>query len=211
MRKICELGRSMVEMLGVLAIIGVLSVGGIAGYSKAMMKHKLNKHAQSFNELLNNSIQITYKLKNAGTKDENNNTSLERYVDLFDKLQLIPDGMKYVNSGNIHDIFNSYIGIYRYTALNWAGMYITINDKNHNNIICKNFASVTKEFYHDIRQIGMQQSDNNGGATNIGTLHGNRDCKNNVKCLKNMTISDIENLCDTCEGSCVLYISWYVD
>ena len=31
-------GRSMVEMLGVLAIIGVLSVGAIAGYSKAMMK-----------------------------------------------------------------------------------------------------------------------------------------------------------------------------
>jgi len=42
MRKVCELGRSMVEMLGVLAIIGVLSVGGIAGYSKAMLKHKIN-------------------------------------------------------------------------------------------------------------------------------------------------------------------------
>ncbi len=36
-------GRSMVEMLGVLAIIGVLSVGGIAGYSKAMAKYKLGK------------------------------------------------------------------------------------------------------------------------------------------------------------------------
>ena len=38
-----ENGRSMIEMLGVLAIIGVLSVGGIAGYSKAMMKYKVNK------------------------------------------------------------------------------------------------------------------------------------------------------------------------
>lgn len=36
-------GRSMVEMLGVLAIIGVLSVGGIAGYSKAMVKYKTTK------------------------------------------------------------------------------------------------------------------------------------------------------------------------
>ncbi len=36
-------GRSMIEMLGVLAIIGVLSVGGIAGYSKAMMKYRINK------------------------------------------------------------------------------------------------------------------------------------------------------------------------
>ena len=30
-------------MLGVLAIIGVLSIGAIAGYSKAMFKYKMNK------------------------------------------------------------------------------------------------------------------------------------------------------------------------
>ena len=36
-------GRSMIEMLGVLAIIGVLSVGGIAGYSKAMHRYRVNK------------------------------------------------------------------------------------------------------------------------------------------------------------------------
>ncbi len=41
--RINEKGRSMIEMLGVLAIIGVLSVGGIAGYSKAMAKFKANK------------------------------------------------------------------------------------------------------------------------------------------------------------------------
>ena len=38
-----ESGRSMIEMLGVLAIIGVLSVGGIAGYSQAMSKFKVSK------------------------------------------------------------------------------------------------------------------------------------------------------------------------
>lgn len=35
-REASSTGRSMIEMLGVLAIVGVLSVGGIAGYSKAM-------------------------------------------------------------------------------------------------------------------------------------------------------------------------------
>ena len=35
-------GRSMVEMLGVLAIIGVLSVGGIAGYRYAMAENSAN-------------------------------------------------------------------------------------------------------------------------------------------------------------------------
>lgn len=38
-----NIGRSMVEMLGVIAIIGVLSAGGLAGYSKAMRRHRLNE------------------------------------------------------------------------------------------------------------------------------------------------------------------------
>ena len=36
-------GRSMLEMLGVLAIIGVLSVGGIAGFKMALNRHQENK------------------------------------------------------------------------------------------------------------------------------------------------------------------------
>ena len=38
-----ESGRSMVEMLGVLAIIGVLSIGGIAGYTQSMKKYRVNE------------------------------------------------------------------------------------------------------------------------------------------------------------------------
>ena len=44
----------MVEMLGVLAIIGVLSVGGISGYSKAMAKFKLTKAQDQISMLLMN-------------------------------------------------------------------------------------------------------------------------------------------------------------
>ena len=65
-------GRSMVEKLGVLAIIGVLSVGAIAGYSKAMMKYKLNKQAEEFSFLLNEAIKTKEEmwnrlLKNGGS------------------------------------------------------------------------------------------------------------------------------------------------
>jgi Tfp pilus assembly protein PilE len=59
-------GRSMIEMLGVLAIIGVLSVGGIAGYSKAMMKFKINKTIDQIAMTVTNirtlyAQQTTYK------------------------------------------------------------------------------------------------------------------------------------------------------
>ena len=47
-------GRSMIEMLGVLAIVGVLSVGGIAGYSKAMEKFKINKTADQISQIVTN-------------------------------------------------------------------------------------------------------------------------------------------------------------
>ena len=47
-----ESGRSMIEMLGVLAIVGVLSVGGISGYSKAMAKQKLNRTSYQISQIL---------------------------------------------------------------------------------------------------------------------------------------------------------------
>lgn len=41
-----ESGRSMVEMLGVLAIIGILSIGAAAGYNYAINKHRANQILQ---------------------------------------------------------------------------------------------------------------------------------------------------------------------
>ena len=49
-----ESGRSMIEMLGVLAIIGVLSVGGIAGYSQAMSKFKVSKTTDQVQTMVTN-------------------------------------------------------------------------------------------------------------------------------------------------------------
>lgn len=74
MKHVNESGRSMVEMLGVLAIIGVLSVGGIAGYSKAMNKYKINKTTDQVSMLVANirtlfSSQGNYDgLKNSQAK-----------------------------------------------------------------------------------------------------------------------------------------------
>ena len=41
-------GRSMVEMLGVMAVAGVLTVGGVAGYRYAMTKQSANDFMQDF-------------------------------------------------------------------------------------------------------------------------------------------------------------------
>ena len=46
--RFAQSGRSMVEMLGVLAVIGVLSIGGIMGYNYGMDKYRAN---ETINEL----------------------------------------------------------------------------------------------------------------------------------------------------------------
>ena len=53
-----EKGRSMVEMLGVLAIIGVLSAGGLAGYSKAMFKHRVNETINIYAQILQRVAEL---------------------------------------------------------------------------------------------------------------------------------------------------------
>ncbi len=90
--RVNESGRSMIEMLGVLAIIGVLSVGGIAGYSKAMNKFKTNKVADNVSMIVAN-VKTLYAQQN--TYDGlNNGTAVSMGV--------IPDelGTVYSGSGN---------------------------------------------------------------------------------------------------------------
>ncbi|MBQ6854409.1 MAG: hypothetical protein IJO11_03080 [Alphaproteobacteria bacterium] len=64
-----ESGRSMVEMLGVLAIIGVLSVGGIAGYTMAMNRYRANEVVDMANKyaVIAYSAYMTNKMMNNGT------------------------------------------------------------------------------------------------------------------------------------------------
>ena len=58
MSKKSQFGRSMIEMLGVLAIIAVLTTGGIAGYSKAMEMWKISRQKEYLAELFLQSINL---------------------------------------------------------------------------------------------------------------------------------------------------------
>ncbi|MBQ8671771.1 MAG: hypothetical protein IJ525_04535 [Alphaproteobacteria bacterium] len=79
-----ESGRSMIEMLGVLAIIGVLSVGGIAGYSKAMQKYRINKTIEQITLIAGNVRTFFANQRNySGLNDDS----------VIKKAKLVPDEM----------------------------------------------------------------------------------------------------------------------
>ena len=69
-----ESGRSMVEMLGVLAIIGVLSIGGIAGYTLAMNRYRANEALN-----LASQVAIIAMSKNGGRGDDATLADLSGY------------------------------------------------------------------------------------------------------------------------------------
>ena len=96
-----ENGRSMIEMLGVLAIIGVLSVGGIAGYSKAMMKYRINKTIEQITLIAGNVRSFFGPQKNY---DGISNSTILR------KAKIIPDEMIEYNTGGSFKQFTNVFG-----------------------------------------------------------------------------------------------------
>ena len=101
-RKSCEFGRSMIEMLGVLAIVGVLSVGGIAGYSKAMMKWKINKMTEDYTMLMTGLMEYQESLFK--TYADYDNRFLAQFI--IDA-KLVPETWKLVNKQfTFHHWFN---------------------------------------------------------------------------------------------------------
>lgn len=200
-------GRSMVEMLGVLAIIGVLSVGAIAGYSKAMMKYKLNKHAVAVNMLINNVLSIKDKLQHT--------EYLTYYGTLLYKLNLLPDGIKYINNEHLIEMwFKERIWVYYYnwqTPDSFGGIGFQIPPTAQGAEICRNIAIAAKENATDLWQISVQKhyNDTDKGYDSIGTLYGDAYCTKNKNCLRELDLNKIENLCNACnERACTLYIEW---
>jgi type II secretory pathway pseudopilin PulG len=50
-------GRSMIEMIGVLAIIGVLSIGGLEGYSMAMTSYKAHQATDEIIKIIRTGLE----------------------------------------------------------------------------------------------------------------------------------------------------------
>ena len=108
-------GRSMIEMLGVLAIIGVLSVGGIAGYSKAMELWKISRQKEQLAELFLQCVN----LKDDFLREYNTTKKIVPTADIMEAMGVIPDGMKKASSSMIKDFADNLIYVY-FTESKWS-------------------------------------------------------------------------------------------
>ena len=206
-RQTNQLGRSMIEMLGVLAIIGVLSVAGIAGYSQAMEMYKINKTVSEYNYLIAGLLE---HLDSQRTQGYN-------YNQVLDALNLIPQSWKrnsdsfLDNLGNRVNIFsfdhsnNIRIDIYLGGIATASGGSFSAPGFNHR-VCTALIRQLVQPLHTSISVFAFYRSNNT-----YENFFGDSKCRQQVKCLSHMTLSEIETECKTClknEQACALVLDF---
>ncbi len=195
-------GRSMVEMLGVLAIIGVLSVGAIAGYSKAMMKYKLNKQAEQISSILD------YVNIHMGEFKRSKTSISANMIPILTKLNIIPKEMIRENSVYaVYDAFNTAMYIQNYTIgdgdYHFEFLFYLNKGKKD---ACMNLFNIAKAQRGQLWRTKFQTVKGEA-AGEANSVWGDAYCESDRKCLKDLTVAEMENYCTVCEDkdSCILY------
>ena len=207
------LGRSMIEMLGVLAIIGVLTAGGIAGFTKAMRMYRSNIQKELLVQIFANAINLRSEL----AAMENNVSSKITYI--FDVLDLVPDGITY-KYGCLHDKDGNRVDV-SYGIGSWKNKdgstssrleYVVALTLRHNAALlspsaadfCENAVYVAQQNIKDIEKITMYQYDKDDGTKAYAFAHDK---------IKNMTLSEVHDFCRWCSVAadkvCAMYIYIY--
>ena len=194
----------MIEMLGVLAIIGVLSVGGIAGYSKAMEMWKINKMTEQYSYLIQGLIEIK------------NNIIASHHIgnlsDVVVAMNLVPKTWQ-ATGGTMSNYPTAFIDAYG-NAIN----VFTRREDNGQRIVIdfylgginndKQSLNFSKKFCMSLMQNTIQPLHSTLYYTRLVHLwndkhiyYGSQFCEGNRICLNNLTLSDLKEICDSCKGT----------
>lgn len=199
-----EAGRSMIEMLGVLAIIGVLSVGGIAGYSKAMEMYKMNKVIDEYSSVFFELQKFRINRKDTNGID---------YV-LAKNTGVLPAGWS-VWGGSLATDNNGYVSqISQYADdPQFLYMYLLLGNKNDTPIMqakyCQNLVQKFVQPLHDTVYVAGLSNQSHSQEL---VFYGDKYCDSNKPCLSNLSISTIVEECNKClkqtSDHCYLNVIW---
>ena len=189
---ITQCGRSMIEMLGVLAIIGVLSVGGIQGFSKAMEMYHWNKALREWDILVNTMVNYKSELH-----INNNPPEGESKLSLIPILKAtgdLPDDMPTEeNDSYLMDALGNRLRIYSHnTGYIGIGYFATKN----NYTACRMFLTIGSRYYNIVDKIQIYTIDDNPAKKN-NHFYGVKECTvgRQSQCLENLNVAKISNIC----------------
>ena len=194
------LGRSMIEMLGVLAIIAVLSVGGIAGYSKAMEKWKVDKAIEGYSMLVFGILEHIDDLR----KSTADNTNID--VETLLALNIVPQSWK--NSNNIYNVIDNYNNWVRVWKQLDSGLVIDIYlsapaaNADGNSVTENTSVTLCRELFTNLfMPLHAEALYTSVYVKSKGhyIFYGDKYCKNSQrKCMSSATPVQINEACNYC-------------
>ena len=211
MYKNFEKGRSMIEMLGVLAIVGVLSVGGIAGYSKAMEKFKINKLIEEYSNII---FHLVEHEENILRSNSDSQTGLSG---IMEAMNIVPNTWSKINEVSYKDAHGNIISVYSvladYGKIIGFDMYLGgISQNEQGNSISANFSKklcfeLLSTFANSLHsQVYIISVARRSKYWEANGRWGDNYCGDEEhKCLAAAMISDFQDMCKFCddnEGQC---------
>lgn len=206
MYKNFETGRSMIEMLGVLAIVGVLSVGGIAGYSKAMEQWKINKILNEYSYLIYGLMEHLSDYKKLTTANSGDASSIGLGKAIM-AAGIVPQTWTKGNRGprQLLDSDGNTVNIFSRNQRLVVDLYIGtqyINDDgkrvsaNFSAGLCRElFLNLAKPIAGTLHWARLYRSN----ETSPVLFWGNNTCNGaDRKCLNSITLSEIDAACKLC-------------
>ena len=192
-------GRSMIEMLGVLAIIAVLSVGGIAGYSKAMEMFKINKIIEEYNYFIAGLLEHLPDYEKLNQKMDGSQLYLTEFAIAAN---LTPTtwtnyGATMLDSQN-HMVWpfvrNGHL-VFEIGIVDQSGGNILPHSTNldYCRALYRNVMQPLHSAVYFVSFYRHQASDNSPYA-----YYGDGYCGNENKCLSELSLSAIDEMCKSC-------------
>lgn len=191
----------MIEMLGVLAIVGMLSIGGIVWYSKAMSKYKLNQTLEQYNFIFNLIESDMDKWKRIKTDN-----SFFVLTSLWKQMGIIPEEMiKRKTDNRLYDKFGNSFYVRKYNPHISITLFMN-NDPNARNVCIALYNNLLLPRHNELKFVYVVLNN----KTQLHHFYGDKICAYEQRCLRDMTMTDIVEACQTCSDStdCALVITW---
>lgn len=198
-----QTGRSMIEMLGVLAIVGVLSVGAIAEFGKAMYKWKAIKCAEEYNLFISEMLVYEKDWIKMKRKQGSGHLYIGPYMEQWG---MVPSS--WTVSGNYFSdrLGNRIIPFVRNdlgsSSFNWrVDIDFVLSQRKG-----KETAEFCRLVFHNViipncdRIFAIRVAENRNDSWNNGSdwYMGSQYCGDSKNCLGTLELIDIEKLCNVC-------------
>lgn len=198
-----QTGRSMIEMLGVLAIVSVLSVGAIAEFGKAMYKWKAIKCAEEYNLFISEMLVYEKDWIKMKRKQGSGHLYIGPYMEQWG---MVPSS--WIVSGNrFSDRLGNHIVPFVRNDLGSSSFNRRVDIDF---VLSQRKGKETAEFcrlvFHNViipnrdRIFAIRVAEKRNDSWNNGSdwYMGSQYCGDSKNCLEALELIDIEKLCNVC-------------